>query len=76
MSKVAIVAPDGNRVISLSGELTIRQLICSKVDDERVTRIPSIDTDGDWPFQFDRIYVPNGNCWRSYSPDYLPMKYW
>lgn len=77
MTSIAIVAPDRNRVIGLSANLPISVLRTTRYDDPRVTRIPSVDTvTGDWPFMFDRIYVPERKRWRGYAPDDLPMEYW
>lgn len=75
-SAIAIVAPDGNRIVGLSMEGPLADLRKAKPGDPRVTRNPNVDTAGDWPFRFDLIYVATRSRWRSYRPDDLPMKYW
>lgn len=76
MTAIAIVAPDGNRVVGLFGNMPLAELDQANLGDPRVTRVVAIDTRGDWPFRFDRVYVPEGEAWRAYDPDDLPMQYW
>ena len=75
MSAIAIIAPDGNRVVSLSADLAVTDLTRAKLGDSRVCR-QIITATGDWPFRFDRVYVCRRSGWRGYRPDDLPAKYW
>ena len=76
MSSIAIIAPDGNRVIGLHMDGPLSVLQRAPYGDPRVTREESISVAGDWPFRFDRVLVCGRKRWRSYRPDYLPTKYW
>lgn len=73
---IAIIAPDGNRVVGLFAELPISKLLHATIDDPRVSRVAFVNCKDDWPFQFTRIYVCGQSRWRGYSPDDLPLKYW
>jgi len=73
---IAIIAPDGNRIVGLFADMPIAELARAKNDDPRVTRVASVDRKGDWPFRFGRVYVCRPSGWRGYHPDDLPFKYW
>lgn len=75
MSAIAIIAPDGNRVVALTADMRPARLARSKFGDARVTRQIILPVD-DWPFQFDRVYVCRRSGWRAFKPDDLPAKYW
>ena len=76
MTAIAIIAPDGNRVVGLFADMPLAELETVSLDDKRVMRVASIETVNDWPFHFERIWVSEPNGWRAYEPDDLPMQYW
>lgn len=78
MASIAVIAPDGNRVVGFThNTLPLRALLRK----QNLRRLPGVIVDdpvstvGDWPFRFDRVYVCTGRRWRSFRPDDLPMKY-
>jgi hypothetical protein len=76
MSSLAIIAPDGNRVVGLTMAAPLAVLQRAPYGHPQVTREESVDTIGDWPFRFDRICAIYGGRYRSFRPDDLPARFW
>lgn len=81
MASIAIIAPDGNRVVGFHADnpAELRRLVRSRSSlrgHPSVTVIESESTKGDWPFRFDLIVAPCGGRWRTFAPDDLPARLW